>query len=63
MFVPISSVLEAAEDVVHQVLIFDELKVEERPWYDEKSNKLVGICREHAKNTSLEYASEWEVQL
>ena len=63
MFAPIFSVLEAAEDIVHQVLIFDELKVEERPRYDEKSNKIVGICREHAKNTSLEYASEREVQL
>jgi len=29
MFAPIFSVLEAAEDVVHQVLMFDELKVEE----------------------------------
>ena len=63
MFAPIFSVLEAAEDIVHQVLIFDELKVEERPRYDEKSSKIVGICREHAKNTSLEYASEQEVQL
>ncbi|EDR03397.1 uncharacterized protein LACBIDRAFT_307198 [Laccaria bicolor S238N-H82] len=63
MFTPIFSVLEAAEDIVHQVLMLDELKVEERPQYDEKSNKIVGICHEHAKNTSLEYASEQEVQL
>jgi hypothetical protein len=63
MFAPIASVLEAAEDIVHQVLMFDELKVEERPRYDEKSNKMLGVCREHAKNASLEFASEREVQL
>ncbi|KDR65073.1 hypothetical protein GALMADRAFT_162490 [Galerina marginata CBS 339.88] len=64
MFSPISSVLDQSEEVVHQVLMFDELKVEERPRYDEKSNKILGMCREHgAQHTSLEFASEKEVEL
>lgn len=49
--------------VVHQVLMFDELKVEERPRWDDKTNMIVGICREHGSNTSLEYNSKQEVEL
>jgi hypothetical protein len=51
------------ERVVHQVLMLDELKVEERPRFDDESNKIVGPCREHGKNTSLEYNSGKEVEL
>ncbi|KAG6835458.1 hypothetical protein H0H93_001265, partial [Arthromyces matolae] len=49
--------------VFHQILMFDELKVEERPRYDLGTNKIVGICREHGKNTSLDFDSEKEVEL
>ncbi|KAG6882604.1 hypothetical protein C0993_009871, partial [Termitomyces sp. T159_Od127] len=50
-------------NVVHQVLMFDELKIEERPRYDIGTNKIMGQCREHGKKTSLEYNSEKEVDL
>lgn len=49
--------------VVHQVLMFDEIKVEERPRWDDKSNNIIGVCREHSKNTSLQYTSKDEVDL
>ena len=49
--------------VVHQVFMLDELKTEERPRLDNGSNKIIGICREHGKNTSLEFTSEKEVNL
>ncbi|KAG6884373.1 hypothetical protein C0992_006446, partial [Termitomyces sp. T32_za158] len=49
--------------VVHQVLMLDELKIEERPRYDLATNKIIGICHEHGKKTSLEYNSEKEVEL
>jgi hypothetical protein len=49
--------------IVHQVLMLDELKVEERPRFDDESNKIIGLCREHGKITSLEYNSEKEVDL
>jgi hypothetical protein len=51
------------KQIVHQVLMLDELKVEERPRFDDESNKIIGPCREHGKNTSLEYNSEKEVDL
>jgi len=27
--------------------MFDELAVEKRPQWDDKSNKVLGVCREH----------------
>jgi ribosomal protein L30/L7E len=49
--------------VVHQIFMLDELKTEERPRFDDDTNKIVGICREHGKKTSLEFSSEKEVDL
>ena len=49
--------------VVHQVFMLDELKTEERPHLDNGNNKIVGVCREHGKKTSLEFNSEEEVNL
>lgn len=61
-FESISEILES-QHVVHQVLMLDELKTEERPRLDDETNKIVGPCREHGKNTSLEFNSEKEVEL
>jgi hypothetical protein len=49
--------------IVHQVLMIDELKVEECPRWDDKSNMIIGICREHSKLASLEYTSENEAKV
>lgn len=49
--------------VVHQVLMLDELKVEERPRWDNRSNMILGICREHGHRTSLEFTSRDEADL
>ena len=49
--------------IVHQVLMFDELKVEEHPRWDDKSNNIIGVCREHSKHASLQYTSKDEVDL
>jgi len=43
--------------------MFDELKIEEWPWWDDKSNNILGVCREHSKNASLQYTSKDEVDL
>jgi hypothetical protein len=61
-FESIFKILES-QQVVHQVLMLDELKAEERPCLDEETNKILGLCREHGKNTSLEFNSEKEVEL
>jgi len=60
IFAPIKP-LFTKNNIIHQVLMFDELKVEERPRYDDKTNQILGICREHGKG--LEFASEKEVQV
>ena len=36
---------------------------EEQPRFDDDTNKILGICREHGKKTSLEFTSEKEVDL
>ena len=61
IFAPIKSLLTAEKNIVHQVLMFDKLKIEERPRYDNKTNQILGICREHGKG--LDFASEKEVQV
>jgi len=43
---------------MHAVLMFDELAVEKRPRWDNKSNKVLGMCCEHGQGTSLEFTSE-----
>lgn len=50
-------------NIVHQILMFDELKVEERLRWDDKTNMIQGVCREHGKVASLEYTSRHEVDL
>ena len=49
--------------IVHQVLMFDKIKVEEQPRWDDKNNNIIGVCREHSKNASLQYTSKDEVDL
>jgi hypothetical protein len=58
-----SIIKDKLDHVVHQVLMFDEIKVEERPRWDDKSNNIIGVCREHSKNASLQYTSKDEVDL
>lgn len=49
--------------VVHQVLMLDELKVEGRLRYDDRTNFILGSCREHCTRGSLEYQSTDEPQM
>ena len=63
-FQSISNILGCEHaSVVHQVLMLDEVKVVEQPCFNDKFNKIVGLCCEHGKNTSLEYNSKKEVDL
>jgi len=61
----IGSIADLLRDtsLVHQILMFDELKVEERLRWDDKTNMIQGVCREHGKVASLEYTSRHEVDL
>ena len=40
---------------VHTVLMFDELATEKRIRWDPKTNRFLGLCREHAHNTATEF--------
>jgi hypothetical protein len=46
----------------HGILMFDEIAIEKRPRWDDKSNKILGVCREHGQDTSLEFVSEDDLQ-
>ena len=52
----------SANKQLHAVVMFDELSTEKRPRWDDKSNKILGICREHGCGTSLEFTSEEDLQ-
>ena len=39
------------------VLMIDELKLEERPRWDDKTNKILGLCREHTSHIDLDFSS------
>ena len=66
-FEPLSNEIAALSDegivIPHQVLMFDELKVESRARVCPNTNKILGPCREHVGNTSVDYTSEKEVHL
>lgn len=47
--------------LVHQVLMFDELAIEQRVRWDDSTNKFLGICREHGHEIPLEFTSEREL--
>ncbi|KAJ7598326.1 hypothetical protein C8J56DRAFT_1091577 [Mycena floridula] len=48
--------------VVHQVLMFDEIATERRPRWDSKTNKFLGVCREHGHKTALEFRNEKDLE-
>lgn len=44
------------------MVMFDELAVEKRIRWDPKSNKFVGVCREHGHRTSLDFINEGNLE-
>jgi hypothetical protein len=53
----------AGENMLHAIVMFDELAVERRPRWDDKSNKILGMCREHGCATSLEFTSQEDLAM
>ncbi|KAF8155913.1 hypothetical protein B0H34DRAFT_783589 [Crassisporium funariophilum] len=43
---------------VHAVLMFDKLATEKRIRWDPKTNNFLGLCREHANQTSTEFVNK-----
>jgi hypothetical protein len=48
--------------VIHAVVMFDELATEKRIRWDPKSNYFLGVCREHAHKTSMEFVNEGDME-
>uniref|UniRef100_A0A8H7XX72 Uncharacterized protein n=1 Tax=Psilocybe cubensis TaxID=181762 RepID=A0A8H7XX72_PSICU len=48
----------AGVDVLHANLQLDEIAVERRIRWDDHTNVFLGVCREHGKQTALEFNSE-----
>ena len=62
-FKPICELLGATtQNMLHAVIMFDEISVERRPRWDDKTNKILGVCREHGQDTSMEFSSEEDLQ-
>ena len=47
---------------IHMVLMFDELATEKRVCWDPKTNYFLGLCREHAHNTTTEFTNEGDME-
>ena len=49
--------------IVHQVLMLDEIAIEKRARWDDKTNMFMGSCREHNIKVPLEFDSEKELDI
>ena len=48
--------------VLHTVVMFDELATEKRIRWDLKTNYFLGVCRQHAHKTSMEFINEGDLE-
>jgi len=48
--------------VHHIVLMFDEVALEKRLRWDPKTNHILGLCRQHAHKTSIEFINEGDLE-
>jgi hypothetical protein len=62
--VTFSSVVDVIHEskAVHAVIMFDELATEKRIRWDPKSNYFLGVCREHADKTSMEFINAGDME-
>jgi len=62
-FKDICDILGAStQRMLHAVIMFDKISVEKRPRWDDKTNKVLGLCHEHGQDTSLEFTNEEDLQ-
>ncbi|KAF7326984.1 hypothetical protein MSAN_02492200 [Mycena sanguinolenta] len=51
-----------SKKVVHQIVLIDELSLEKRLRWDPRTNKFLGVCREHAHHVGLEFNGEGDLE-
>lgn len=49
-------------NVLHTVIMFDELATEKRIHWDPKTNYFLGVCRQHAHRTSTEFVNKRDLE-
>ncbi|KAJ7174927.1 hypothetical protein C8R46DRAFT_891619, partial [Mycena filopes] len=52
-----------APTIVHRVVMLDEMAVERRARWDDKTNMILGACREHSGNIPLEFGEMADAEL
>jgi hypothetical protein len=62
MFESILNLVVTKSSVHHVVLMFDELALEKRLRWDPKTNHFLGLCRQHAHKTSIEFINEGDLE-
>ncbi|KAH6885601.1 hypothetical protein BKA70DRAFT_1377423 [Coprinopsis sp. MPI-PUGE-AT-0042] len=55
--------LESDDTIRHMVLMFDELAVEKCLRWDGKTNKFLGVCREHGEKGPLEFVNANDLEV
>lgn len=61
-FEGVLNVIHDRVKLLHTVVMFDELATEKRIRWDQKTNHFLGVCREHAHKTSLEFVNEGDME-
>ncbi|KAF7330749.1 hypothetical protein MVEN_02413600 [Mycena venus] len=54
---------DSSPQILHQVLMKDEVATEKRGRYDDRTNKVVGVCREHGYLVPLEVETENDLKI
>jgi hypothetical protein len=49
--------------IVHQVLMLDEIAIERRARYDDRTNKAVGVCQQHGYKVPLDLETEKDLEV
>ena len=52
----------SGQRMLHAVAMFNELAIEKWPRWDDKSNKVLSICRKHGSRTSLKFTNEDDLE-
>ena len=52
-----------SDRIIHQILMFDEIAVEKRPRWDDRTNMFLGLCREHCNTISPEFCTEQDLDI
>jgi hypothetical protein len=56
------SQVRVGANILHAVVMFDELATEKQVRWDPKTNYFLGVCRQHAHKTLMEFINEGDLE-